>query len=334
MVKIAVVGGTGSKLPSHGSIHSHITHVPTDVATELLRAPISSGNHQITIFSRSEPPKDQTPGVSYQKVNYHDRPALTAALSGFDTVLSFIVAHLDEDNICQKNLIQACLDAKVRRFAPSEWSIASNSTVPGYSNKDAIASYLAEKRAKGELGDLQYCLFQCSVFADYFTHPYPLSPSFNTWPFFVDFENRRAMVLDDGDIPMVVTPIATASEFLSRALSSDVPWPVIGGMRGCRTTNNEVLALGKKIRGGEWTVDYVKSEDVEKGELNTSWVPPLSHPVIPVEERGAFSKQFVLDFFRAMKRGCWDVGDEWNKAFPGLEVNLEGFLKGAWEGKS
>jgi putative NADH-flavin reductase len=117
---------------------STLTLYPPDVATELLRAPIRSGNHQITIFTRSEPPTTQAPGVTYQKVNYHDLPALTAALSGFDTVLSFLVAHLDEDNICQKNLIEACVTNKIRRFAPSEWSIASNSTVPGYLNKDAL----------------------------------------------------------------------------------------------------------------------------------------------------------------------------------------------------
>jgi hypothetical protein len=319
--------------PSRAQTRINTNHLLPDVATELLRAPIRSGNHQITIFTRSEPPTTQAPGVTYQKINYHDLPALTTALSGFDTVLSFIIAHLDEDNICQKNLIQACVTNKTRRFAPSEWSIASNSTVPAYLNKDALASYLAEKRSKNELGDLQYCLFQPSVFADYFAHPHPVSPNFITWPLFVDFENRRAMVLDDGDMPMVVTPIATASEFLSRALSSDAPWPVVGGMQGCRTTNNDLVALGKKIRGGEWLVEYVKSEDVEKGVLTASWVPQLSHPVIPVDQRSAFSKQFVLDFFRAMKKGCWDVGNEWNKEIPGLEVDLEEYLRGAWEGK-
>jgi hypothetical protein len=313
---------------------AHTNHLHTDVAGELLRAPIRSGNHDITIFTRSKPPTTQTPGVSYQQVDYHDLASLTHALEGFDTCLSFLVAHLDKDNICQKNLIQACITSKVRRFAPSEWSIASNSGVPGYANKDIIAAYLHEKQEKNELGDLQYCLFQCGVFVDYFAHPYPLSPGLNSWPLFIDYENRRAMVLDDGNQPMVQMPVSEVSEFLERALSDDRPWPTIGGMQGTKTTTNEIIALGKKIRGGEWTIDYVKSEDIEKGVLKTRWVPFLTHPVIPVEQREAFSKQFVFDFFRALKSGSWVVGDEWNKRFPDAKpMGLEEYLTKAWEGK-
>jgi hypothetical protein len=335
MVKIAAVGGTGSTFYYKSTTPQlALTVSSTDIATELLRAPIRSGNHEITIFTRSEPPTTQTPGVSYQQVNYHDLPGLTRALEGFDTCLSFLVAHLDEGNICQKNLIEACIASKVRRFAPSEWSIVSNSGVPGYANKDIIAAYLHEKREKNELGDLQYCLFQPSVFADYFAHPYPLSPGLQSWPLFVDFENRRAMVLDDGNYPMVVTPVSEASEVLELALSDHRPWPAVGGMQGCKTTNNEIVALGKKIRGGEWTIEYVKSEDIENGELKTSWIPFLTHPAIPVENREAFSKQFAIDFFKAMKIGAWEVGYEWNKRFPEYKpMGLEEYLRKAWEGK-
>jgi hypothetical protein len=260
---------------------------------------------------------------------------LTSALTGFDTCLSFLVAHLDTNNTAQKNLIHACIAAGVRRFAPSEWAIASNSGVPAYANKDAIAAYLAELKTKGELGELQYCLFQPSVFLDYFAHPHPVSPNFITWPLFMDFENRRTMILDDGTYPFVVTSVSDVSEMLAGALDDPNPWPVLGGMQGVRTNINELFALAQKIRGGEWKVDHVSSEDIEKGELKTSWVPQLSHPAIPVEIRAKFSVEFVMDFFRAMKNGSWDVGREWNERLTGFEpIGLETYLTKAWEGKA
>lgn len=308
----------------------------TDVATELLRAAIASGKHEITILTRSPPlsTPDQRPNVTYKQVDYHDLPALTTTLEGTHTVLSFLIAHLDTSNTAQKNLIHASIAAGVKRFAPSEWSIASNNGVPSYANKDLVAEYLASLKEKGELGDMEYCLFQPSVFMDYFAHPYPLSPGLGTWTFFLDFENRRAIVLDEGDDPIVVTAISDISQILGRALADSSPWPAVGGMRGCVTSINELLDIGKRVRGGDWKVEYVKSEDVEQGKLGTSWVPEFVHPVIPAEQREAFSKAFVVDFFKAVKNGSWMVGDEWNKRFPEYKmVSAEEYLEEAWKGR-
>jgi hypothetical protein len=170
------------------------------------------------------------------------------------------------------------------------------------------------------------------VFIDYFAHPYPLSENLITWAFFIDFEKRRAMVLDDGSIPIVLTAISDISEILALALDDPEPWPTVGGLQGVKTNINGLLALGKKIRGGEWEVEYVRSEDVERGELKTSWVPEFDHPVIPVDSREEFSRSFVIDFFKAMKRGAWDVSGEWNERFPNFKfVGLEQYLSKAWK---
>lgn len=243
-----------------------------------------------------------------------------------------MVVHLDIDNVVQKNLIHACIDAGVKRFAPSEWGIKNNSGVPPYENKDLTAAYLADLNKDEK--KLEYCLFQPSIFMDYFAHPNPLSPNLITWPFFIDFETRRAIVLDDGNQPIVVTAIANISDMLERALSDEREWPNVGGMRGASTTINELLALGKKLQGGEWTVEYVKGEDIAKGELKTSWIPQMSHPVIPVEQQGAFSKEFVIMFFKGIMNGSWNVSDEWNQRFPEYKfTGLEEYLAKAWVAK-
>lgn len=324
------------------SLILHATHLETDVeyvtsylhladvATELLRAPIRSGKHDITIFTRSGAPLTPVPGVLYKKVDYNDLETLTSDLRGFDVCLSFLVVHLDTDNVVQRNLIHACKAAGVSRFAPSEWGIKNNSGVPPYANKDFIANYLAE--INREKKTLEYCLFQPSIFMDYFAHPNPLSPELITWPFFVDFENRRAIVLDEGDQPIVLTAIADDSEILARALEDEREWPAIGGIRGCKTSINELLALGKKLRGGDWNVEYVSGEDVKKGELKTSWVPQMSHPVIPSEDRAQFSKDFLVMFFQGILNGAWDVSDEWNERFPDYKfTSVEEYLTRAWQ---
>ena len=243
-----------------------------------------------------------------------------------------MVVHLDTDCVAQKNLIHACIDAGVKRFSPSEWGIKNNSGIDPYANKDTIAQYLREINAGGT--KLEYCLFQPSIFMDYFAHPSPLSPGLITWPFFVDFEKRRAMVLDDGDQPIVVTAISNISDVLALALEDEKTWPAVGGMRGATTSINELLALGKSIRGGEWSIEHVKWEDIENGILKTSWVPTMSHPVIPDEDREKFSKEFVIMFFQGILNGSWYVSDEWNQRFPEYNfTGLEEYLRKAWEGK-
>lgn len=245
------------------------------------------------------------------------------------------MTHLDVDCVAQKNLIHACINAGVKRFAPSEWGIKNGSQVSLYANKDETARYLHELGAQDKLNGLQYCLFQPSVLADYFAHPFPLSPGLITWPFFIDLHNRRAMLLDDGNIKFSVTAATDVSAILSLALSDDRSWPTIGGMRGTTTTSNELIALGKKIRGGEWTIEHVSSEDILNGELKTSWVPGMLHPAIPLDKREQHSKGFIIRFFKAMLLGCWEVSDEWNQRFPEYEfLGLEEYLTKAWAGKA
>lgn len=291
-----------------------------------------SGKHEIVIFIRSGAPLNPVPGVLYKKVDYNNLESLTSDLHGFDVCLSFLIVHLDVENIVQKNLIHACIAAGVKRFAPAEWGIKNNSGVPPYANKDFIANYLAE--INREKKALEYCLFQPSIFLDYFAHPHPLSPGLITWPFFIDFNTRRAIILDDGNQPIVLTAIADDSEILAAALEDPNPWPTVGGIRGCKTTINELLALGKKIRGGEWSVEYVKGEDIRKGELKTEWVPQMSHPVVPSEIKEQWSKEFLIMFFVGILNGAWDVSGEWNERLPEYQFQVaEAYLTEAWEGR-
>lgn len=142
------------------------------------------------------------------------------------------------------------------------------------------------------------------------------------------------MILDDGNQPLVLTAISDISAILARALDDDERWPAVGGMQGTRTSINELVRLGKKLRGGEWCIEHIKSSDIEAGELKASWVPQMSHPVIASADRETFSKEFVIMFFTALRRGSWDVSDEWNRRYPDFKFqSAEEYLTKAWEGK-
>lgn len=61
------------------------------------------------------------PGVTWNAVNYENKSELVEALQGVHTVLSFVQLLADPGNQSQKNLIDACIIAGVKRFAPSEY---------------------------------------------------------------------------------------------------------------------------------------------------------------------------------------------------------------------
>jgi len=60
--------------------------------------------------------------VRWARTDYRDKARLGRILRGIDTVLSFIVVVEDAGDIAQRSLIDACVAAGVRRFAPSEWA--------------------------------------------------------------------------------------------------------------------------------------------------------------------------------------------------------------------
>jgi hypothetical protein len=62
------------------------------------------------------------PGVQWVQTTYEDKDELVHILKGIDTLLCFFAVHLDPGSKTQKRLIDAAVEAGVRRYAPSEWS--------------------------------------------------------------------------------------------------------------------------------------------------------------------------------------------------------------------
>lgn len=67
---------------------------------------------------------------------------------------------------------------------------------------------------------------------------------------FFDFENRRAIFIDDGDNDrMSFITVEDFTKVIVQAVEFDGEWPVIGGIRGTDISIGNLIALGEKVRG-------------------------------------------------------------------------------------
>lgn len=60
--------------------------------------------------------------MTWVQTSYRDVNELTEILRGVHIVLSFVVTQSDPGNVSQRNLIDAAIQAGVKRLAPSEWA--------------------------------------------------------------------------------------------------------------------------------------------------------------------------------------------------------------------
>lgn len=96
---------------------------------------------------------------------------------------------------------------------------------------------------------LKYTLFQPGLFLNYFTHPYPSAKHLVMSVHCIDFENRQAILIDDGNQPVTFTSVQDLAAVVAEALDYPHEWPTVGGVRGWRTTSADLVKLGETLRG-------------------------------------------------------------------------------------
>ncbi|RDW59930.1 hypothetical protein BP6252_13017 [Coleophoma cylindrospora] len=315
MVKIAVAGGSGQ------------------VGREVVDALVAAKKHEITILSRTDiSVSDSTPGVIWRTVDYNDKSKLAEALHGIHTVLSFTQLLADPENTAQKNLIDAAVVAGVKRFAPSQWGSASTMDMPWWAGKDKITEYLKKVNENGRV--LEYTLFQPGLFLEYLAAPYKTAKHLEPLNTMIDFQNRRAIVVDGYDSIMTCTTVQDLAAVIVRAVDLEGEWPVVGGISGNRVPISHILKVGEKVRGRPFTVEKVKVEDLENGILTTSWKLESSHPSVTGDQVEKMLKTVLIGTLLSSVKGAWDVSDEMNQLLPEFKfTQLEDFLTEAWRGK-
>ncbi|KAK4442365.1 NAD(P)-binding protein [Podospora aff. communis PSN243] len=314
MVKIVIAGGS------------------SEVGQEVIDALVATGKHEIISLWRKEPDVI-TNGVNTVVVDYGNKDQLEDILQGAHTVLSFVGGpNVD----VQKNIIDACIAAGVKRFAPSEWATSDITTVPWYAGKGVIREYLQEVNKDKKV--LEYTLFQPGGFLNYLASPQKTTKHLTPIGLHIDFQNARALVIDGHlDDPLTFTAVQDLGAAVARAVEFEGEWPVVGGISGNQISIREVLQLGEKILGNPFEVEHIPVAALEAGVPGTSWLPGLDHPSlrsVPEEQKAAVANQFWSAYLLSTTKGAWTVSDEWNRLLPDLQfIGAEEFLTQWWGGK-
>ncbi|KAI1423678.1 hypothetical protein F5Y12DRAFT_756173 [Xylaria sp. FL1777] len=133
---------------------------------------------------------------------------------------------------------------------------------------------------------------------------------------------------------MTLTTAADAAAIIALAVSYDGKWPITGGIRGNRVSVSQILEIGNRIRGRPFAVEKVKTEDLDAGELKTSWSLEAVHQAVPDDQAQALLKAVCIGTLLSSSKGAWDSSDEMNQLFPEYEFTpIEEFLSKVWGGK-
>ncbi|SPQ23983.1 115f36d7-8128-4780-a217-9a31a445979c [Thermothielavioides terrestris] len=299
MVKIAVAG-------------------PGQVAHEIIDGLVATGKHDILLLARKDAtPEQLIPGTTWVKVDYEDRKGLVKTLEGVHTVLSFIAAHLDTDNKSQKALIDAAIEAGVKRIAPSEWAGSDLTDLDWYNNKLEIRKYLEEKNREKKV--IEYTLFQPGWFLNYIVGSRKTTkhiPTAAVPAVLVDHERLRARVAGDPNNRISYTAIHDLVNIVVKAIDYEGEWPRVGGINGNTVSIAEEIAIGEKVRGKPYQVETLDVEEVKAGVLKTSWLPTLDHFPVSEAEREVYAKLLLRGILLNVANGTAPVSDEWNRIFP------------------
>lgn len=275
------------------------------------------GRHIVKVFSRQEPSTSSdltAQSVEVIKVDYSDHATLVKELQGVHTVISCLLAA-DESYIeAQSNLLEASLEAKVKRFAPSEFS--------GDSGPSTVIEFFRELkipfREKVKASGIEYTLFITGIFMEYCASPQRASVSIPPIIIGIDFNKGEADIVGTGDDPLCIIRAEDVGRFVAVALGLD-KWEEKSGMVGSRTTWNELIKLGEEIRGKKFDVRRISfDEALERRDPNPS----------------NRMSNFMLEAFASVCHGEYNFEGNLNARCPQIvPMTVKEFLNYWWNGK-
>jgi uncharacterized protein YbjT (DUF2867 family) len=296
---IVVAGGTGG------------------IGRHIVDGILATKKYTVKVFSRQDPSTSSdltAKGATVIKVDYSDRASLVKELQGVHTVIVTLISLDDSCIQSQINLLNASLEAKVKRFAPSEYAgkHGSDTTVTLYRN---IKFPVREKvKASG----IEYTLFDTGIFMDYFASPQRASPSLRNQICGVDFNKCEANFVGTGDDPLTLTRGEDVGRFIAAALELD-KWDEELEMAGSQTTLNELVKLGEQVRGKKFNVKRTSVDEALK-----TIDPNPAHPMT----------NFLTEVFLSVCNGEFDIKPTLNQKFPEIvPTNINDFIQQWWGGK-
>ncbi|KAK4245877.1 hypothetical protein C7999DRAFT_42631 [Corynascus novoguineensis] len=316
MVKIAIVG-------------------PGQLACAIIDGLVATGKHEIVVLSRRAAPENVQKGTTWVKVDYTDKQSLVQALDGVHTVLSFVLVMTEDDAFAQKNLIDAAIEAGVKRIAPSEWAVANFKHLTWYNAKLAIRDYLREKNKEGKV--IEYTFFQPGWFMNYLGGAHQTSKHFKTAVLLVNHDKGRIGIAGDPSSLVTYTAIHDIVNIVVKAIDYEGEWPEVGGINGHTLSVADEVAIGERVRGKKYQVEKISIDDAKAGKIDDSWLPDLDWPGlahVPESQRLAFARIFLSGLLLNLAEGGATVSDEWNRIFPDYKfTKVDEFLTGVYTEK-
>ncbi|EPE05567.1 hypothetical protein F503_02306 [Ophiostoma piceae UAMH 11346] len=319
MVKVAIAGANSG------------------LALEVIDALVRDQTHEVIALVRKDPSGfPQQANVTWVRTDYQDKAELVKLFRGVSAVLNFIVVNNDPDSAVSKRLIDAAVEAGVHRFAPSEWAMGQKlrdviDVVPWYQGKLDIQAYLRDINKDKKV--IEYSFFHPGMFMEYISTPRQTTKHVPPMPTLWQLGSGRAVVVRGHEHDSItVTSVDDIANIVRLAIEYEGVWPEIGGIQGQQLSVTQfksiVEAEGALPTGKtEFTIDFAEEEDVKKGVLNV-YMPPLSHPSIPEDQRKAWHAPGWSGMLYAMAHGAWTATDEWNKLLPDYKFKtIQEFVK-------
>ncbi|CUS10342.1 unnamed protein product [Tuber aestivum] len=320
-MKVAVAGTAG--------LAQHITRAVAEEGHEypfFLHTKILG----LTKSSNQQRPQLAENGFRVIQVDYFNPASLHSALIGVDTVISTV------SGAPQLALIDSCLTACVRRFAPAEFEGVPYERPMIEQGRKKIDTLNRLREVKERLQSTAFC---CGIFYEWFG-PGGLSRSgvsagtiLETTPtsrvfvgdeacYMLDFRNERATIPayseKGSDVYACFTAAADVGSFVAKCLSMEA-WPEQLRMRGERLKLLDFVRIAEAVKDRVFSVTIIDSEE-------------LHEQAIDAEEAEDWEKVSKLEALIAAQRGELDfLGANANDCLPEVKtLSFKQWLSKAW----
>ncbi|KAM0467687.1 hypothetical protein ACHAP7_011654 [Fusarium lateritium] len=265
----------------------------------------SQSKHEGIILTRKTSSVDL--GLPSFVVNYDDITSLIKFLEEHkvETIISAFGINATSLSRSQANLIKAADASSVtKRFIPSSFAIR-------YPR------------------DLEWTVIHNGTFLDYFFPSSGIKTHYNHGTVVVDMLNNAAGIPGTGDEPMVFTYTYDVAKFVVAALDLEA-WPEELRIIGTKLTFNELVKLGEKARGENFTVAYDDLEKLRRFEITE----------LPGHQKdySKFPKEVLLPFLSIFQRwmaegyGDLEYKGSLNEMFPDIKtLTAQELMQSYWK---
>jgi len=217
-----------------------------------------NANFDVTVLTRSKRPGLVNDSVKVIEVDYNSVESLTAALKGIDGVMSTVASHAIAN---QTVLIDAAVAAGVKRFIPAE--LGSCTTNPELESISLMAPLYKIKRYLQERandGKLTWTVYACGAFLDFLLDKSLL----------VDFNNHKAILLDEGDNRISATSQPTIGRAIAEIFKNfEATKNRIVKTSEIIITQNRLLRIAKDLRPDiKWELSKIPASELLKDGLD------------------------------------------------------------------